>query len=263
VIYRNKISCLKSKPIQAIMVKCALFCLCLGIHLLASCQSDFPKFELGVNAGAFVYQGDLTPSPLGSYKTLKPELNLFVNRILNTVFSLRTSLALGRLKGDDAKYSSPGYRQQRNLNFKSRVFEVSELLVADIFGNNLSRRSSGLSPYLFAGLGFSLINVRREWSRFNAEYFSSEANTLSGLAADQQHPLPILIPVLPIGIGIRYPISSRISINAETSYRFTSTDYLDGFSKTANAARRDSYMSHTLGLIYQFKNNSWLKCPTF
>jgi hypothetical protein len=245
------------------MVKCALFCLCFGVSLFAACQPNFSKFELGVNAGVFVYQGDLTPSQLGSYKTLKPEINFFVNRILNAVFSLRTNLALGGLKGDDAKYSSPEYRQQRNLNFKSPVFEISELLVADIFKNNLPGRSPGVSPYLFAGLGFSLLNIRRDWSRFNAEYFIFEAGTLSGLAADKQHPLPTLIPVLPMGMGIRYPISSRISINVETSYRFTFSDYLDGFSKAANDTRRDSYMSHRVGLIYHFKNDSWLKCPAF
>jgi outer membrane receptor protein involved in Fe transport len=72
-----------------------------------------------------------------------------------------------------------------------------------------------------------------------------------------------LIPVLPMGIGIRYPISSRISINAETSYRFTFTDYLDGFSKAANDSRRDSYLSHTVGLIYKFRNNLMMKCPSF
>jgi hypothetical protein len=93
----------------------------------------------------------------------------------------------------------------------------------------MSKQYRGLSPYLFAGLGVSLLNIKRDWSRFNAEYFSSEPKTLSGLAADQQHPLPALIPVFPMGIGIRYPISPSISVNAETSYRFTFTDYLDGF----------------------------------
>jgi len=234
-----------------------------SIHLLAAGQSFFSKFELGVNAGVFVYQGDLTPSKLGSYKTLKPELNLFVNRIVSPVFSLRTNLALGGLKGDDAKYGVPKYRQQRNFNFKSPIFEISELLVADIFGNNMPGRSTGLSPYLFAGLGFSLLNITRDRSHFNAEFFSSEPGTLSGLSADEQHPLPTLIPVLPMGIGIRFPISSRISVNAETSYRFTFTDYLDGFSQAANDARKDSYLAHTIGVIYQFRNNSWLKCPVF
>ena len=245
------------------MVKCALLCLCFGVRLLAVGQSHFSKCEWGVNAGVFVYQGDLTPSPIGSYKTLKPALNFFLNRIVTRMFSLRTNVAVGGLKGDDGKYLAPQYRQQRNFNFKSPAFEISELLVADILKNNLSRPSSGLSPYLFAGLGFSILNIKRDWSRFNAEYFSSEATTLSGLTIDQQHPLPNLIPVLPMGIGIRYPISPSISINAETTYRFTFTDYLDGFSKAANDRRKDSYISHTVGLVYRFRNNSWLKCPTF
>jgi len=245
------------------MTKSALVCLCFGLHLLVTGQPAIPKFEIGLDAGLFVYQGDLTPSPLGSYRTMKPEWNVFLNRIISPVFSFRTNLAIGGLKGDDAKYTAPAYRQQRNFNFHSPVVEVSELLVADIFRNNLSRSSSGLSPYLFAGLGFSWLNIRRDWSHFNAEYFSSEQNTLSGLSADQQHPLPTLIPTIPVGIGIRYPISSRISFNAETSYRFTFTDYLDGFSKAAHDARRDSYLTHTVGLVYQFKNNSWIKCPTF
>jgi hypothetical protein len=245
------------------MVKSVLLCLCSGIHLLAVSQFNFSKFEIGLNAGVFVYQGDLTPSQLGSYNTMKPELNFFINRMISPVFSLRTNLAVGGLKGDDAKYSVPKYRQQRNFNFNSPAFEVSELLVADLFKTNMSRSSSGLSPYLFAGLGLSLLNIKRDWSRFNAEYFSSEPGTLSGLVADQQHPLPMLIPVLPMGIGIRYAISPGISINAETSYRFTFTDYLDGFSKAANDSRRDSYLAHTIGLIFQFRNNSWMKCPTF
>jgi hypothetical protein len=245
------------------MAKSVLFCLCSGIHLLAVSQPGFTKFAIGINAGVFVYQGDLTPSQFGSYNTLRPELNLFVNKIISPVFSLRTNLALGGLKGDDAAYQSPKYRQQRNFDFNSPAFEISELLVADLFKNNMSRPSSGWSPYLFAGLGLSLLNIKRDWSRFNAEYFSSEPGTLSGLAADQQHPLPALMPVLPMGIGVRYPISSRISINAESSYRFTFTDYLDGFSKAANDSRRDSYLSHTIGLIFQFRNNSWMKCPTF
>lgn len=232
------------------------------IQLMAASQFKFSKYEIGANAGVFVYQGDLVPARIGSYKTLKPGLNLFVNRIVSPLFSLRTNLAIGGLKGDDARYSKPIYRQQRNLNFKTPAFEISELLVADMFRNNLSNRT-GLSPYLFAGLGITLLHITRDRSRFNAEYFDAEPATLSGLAADEQHSLPTMIPVLPMGIGLRYPISSRVSLTAESSYRFTFTDYLDGFSKAANDSRRDSYMTHTIGVIYRFKNNSWMKCPTF
>jgi Domain of unknown function (DUF6089) len=226
-------------------------------------QLDLAKFEIGINAGTFIYEGDLAAARTGSYRTMKSALGIYVNRMISPLFSLRTNLSFGKLKGDDAKYSVPAYRQQRNFNFRSPVLEVSELLVADLLKNNRGMRSLGLSPYLFAGAGFSFLNIKRDWSRFNAEYFSTESNTLAGLAADAQHSLPRLIPVLPAGVGIRYAVSQKISINAETSYKFTFTDYLDGFSKAANPSQKDSYHSHSVGIVYQFVKTSSLKCPVF
>jgi len=240
-----------------------LFSLFLNKASAINAQRDFSKYEIGINAGTFVYQGDLTPSKLGSYRTLKPDLNIYVNKLISPTFSLRTNFYFGKLKGDDSKYSLPEYRQQRNFLFKSPVFEISELVVADLLQNNLARPYSRLSPYVFAGIGFSFLKIKRDWSRFNAEYFSAETSTLEGLAADQQHALPRMIPTVPLGVGVRYPLSKKISITAETSYRFTFTDYLDGFSKAANDKRKDSYQSHNIGLIYQFGKPSSLKCPTF
>ena len=226
-------------------------------------QTFSSKYEIGISAGVFVYQGDLTPEKLGSYRTMKPGLDVYINKIISPVFSLRTSLAIGALKGDDGKYSAPPYRQQRNFNFNSPVFEVSELAVADLSRNNMSRRSSGLSPYVLGGIGFSFLNIKRDYSRFNSEYFAGEPTTIAGLSADAQHSLPRILLVIPLGIGIRYPLSQRIMISAETSYRFTFTDYLDGFSKAANDAKKDSYLSHTIGIVYRFITNNSMKCPVF
>ena len=238
-----------------------IFLICSDADILRA-QTDLTRFEFGISGGAFIYQGDLTPSPLGSYRTLKPLINLNVTRIITPMFSLRTNLSFGKLKGDDSKYSVPEYRQQRNFKFKSPVFEISELLVADLLKNNMAREKSSWSPYLFAGAGLSVLRIKRDWTRFNAEYFIGEQSTIQGLAADVQHVPPRMIAVLPAGIGVRYAVSSRISVTAETSYRFTFTDYLDGFSKAADPSMRDSYQSHSIGIIYQFvKGNSSWKCP--
>ncbi len=221
-------------------------------------QTGIAGFELGVSLGTFIYQGDLTPSHIGSIRTQKLGFNLFANNILNSSFSLRTNLAIGKLKGDDAKYSNPEYRQQRNFNFKSPVVEISEQLLWNPLGKNYD--SKGFSPYLFAGVGYSFLNIKRDWSRFNAEYFTE--NTLkNGLTADILHKLPKGIPVIPVGIGIRYAISSRMTINAETSYRFISTDYLDGFSQAADPNKKDNYYSNSIGIIYRFGIKNRLKCP--
>jgi hypothetical protein len=218
-------------------------------------QFDLTKFEIGLTAGAFVYQGDLTPSPFGSYRTLRPTVNLFVNRILNPAFSLRTSLFYGGLGGNDAAYKNPAWRQERNFNFNATALELSELLV----WNAWSTRK--FTPYVFGGIGFSFTNIKRDWSNFNPDFFKAGDPALR-LPEDLAHKTPKLIPVAPIGIGVQYSITKKLSLVGETSYRLTRTDYLDGFSKAANPKLYDHYQSHTIGLLYKFGKKSNLDCPT-
>jgi hypothetical protein len=237
-----------------------LFC---GECLKSQAQLNILKYEMGVGAGVFVYQGDLSPSRLGSYKTLEPALSIYLNKIITPMFSLRTDLSLGALKGDDSKYAVPAYRKQRDFKFSSPVVEIAELLVADLLKNNTPKRYFGFSPFIFTGIGFTFLNIKRDYSGFNGEYFAGETTTIQGLRADAQHALPTLIPVIPMGIGIKYAINEKISVNAETTYRLTFTDYIDGFSHAANAARKDSYQSHTIGITYRFLTNNSVKCPVF
>jgi hypothetical protein len=243
---------------KSVIVLTLIFSKCLTTRAQ---QLTFSKFEVGAGAGVFVYQGDLTPTRLGSYKTLKPAFNFFVGRIINPRLTLRTNIAFGQLKGDDAKYASPVYRQERNFNFHTPVFELSELVVVDLLRDNLVHHPNHFSPYLFTGVGISFLRIRRNYDRFNTEYFLSEPATTQGLAEDAQHSLPGLIPVVPLGVGIKYAISERLMISAETSYRFAFTDYLDGFSKAANDRKKDSYQTHTIGVIYRFASNNSMKCP--
>jgi Domain of unknown function (DUF6089) len=221
-------------------------------------QSALTNFELGGSIGTFICQGDLTPSHTGSIRTQKPGFNLFANKILNSSFSLRTNLAIGKLKGDDAKYANPAYRRQRNFNFTSPVVEISEQLLWNPLGKNYD--SKGFAPYLFAGVGYSFLNIKRDWSKFNGEYFANAPEVLNGLSADIQHKLPKGMAVIPTGIGIRYALSPKISISAETSYRFSFTDYLDGFSQAADPNKRDNYYSNSVGIIYRFGIKNKLDC---
>lgn len=225
----------------------------------ATAQTNTPKFQFGISAGTFIYQGDLTPSPIGSYKTLKPAINLFASKLFSPSFSLRANLAFGKLKGDDAKYNNPGYRQQRNFNFTSPVAEISGIAEWNILGKNYVSR--GFSPYLFAGMGYSFLKIKRDWSNFNSEYFGAESEVITGLATDAQRSLPKGLLVFPVGIGARYYLSDKIGISAETSYRLASTDYLDGFSKAANPSKSDHYYSHTIGIVYRLGKKNMLACP--
>lgn len=223
-------------------------------------QVIVPKHEIGFGGGIFVYQGDLTPETAGAFKTPGFAINLFYNRILSRSFSLRTNLAHGKLMSDDANYDSPEWRQHRAFRFGTRVTEISELLVWNILGNNYGERKI-LSPYIFGGVGLSSLRITRDFSRFDYDYFSVEHTLLEGLAADSAKNLPGTIAVIPVGAGLRYPITNKLSVMAEASYRFTFTDYIDGFSKASNPNKNDYYANMSIGLIYTFGKRSTLDCP--
>lgn len=224
-------------------------------------QSKKNSIEAGVNLGTFIYQGDLAPERFGSSKTPGFQFSIFANKILNNSFSLRANLSVGKLRGDESLYAYPSYRQQRNFSFKSPVIEFSGLLVWDILKKNYdARKHNGWRPYLMAGPGISFVNIKRDWSRFNSEYFAG-TDLPARLVLDEQHSLPKILPVIPVGIGFRYSLSEKLSFSAETLYRFTFSDYIDGFSQAANPSRNDHYQSYSVGLIFSFGRKNPLSCP--
>ena len=225
-------------------------------------QEFIPKYEAGVNLGTFIYQGDLTPQRVGSLKTPTIAFSIYGSKIIDRSFSLRTNLALGKLKGDESKYASPAYRRQRNFMFKTPVAEVSELMVWNVLGKNYALAKSGLTPYIMAGAGLTYLNIKRDWSRLNENYFASDSAFFSGLNSDINHKPPRLIGVIPVGGGMRYAIDQKLAVSGEVLYRFTFTDYIDGFSRSVNPNKNDHYYSITVGLIYRLGLKNRLNCPT-
>ncbi len=230
----------------------------LSLFYFAHAQTDLGKYEMGLSAGVFVYQGDLTPQTVGSYKTIKPQLALHISRILSQSFSVRININRGKLYGNDGVYSNPQWRKQRNFNFSSSVTEIS----AQAVWSFLAYESPQFSPYILAGAGFSFLKIKRDWSNINTAVFGEGSDVQNGLTLDEAKTLPGIIAVLPVGAGLRYYLSDRFSLIGETSYRLSFTDYLDGFSKAANPAKNDHYLSHSIGVICSFgKKDKKLGCP--
>ena len=226
---------------------------CLQLHA----QQVASKYGFGINAGSFIYQGDLTPSLVGSFKTPSFVFGINASRYLTNKLSARLDFNLGRLSGDDGAYDNPAWRKERNFAFKTPVTEIAGLLVWDMRG--IEKK---FSPYVFAGIGYSFLKIKRDYSNFNTEYFAAEPSTIDGLENDIAKRLPRGVPIIPAGIGLRYKLNKNFSLNSEASYRYISTDYLDGFSEAANADKKDHYYKFSIGLTYsRNKNNNFLDCP--
>ncbi len=221
-----------------------------------SAQTTNPKYEVGLNAGLFIYQGDLTPSQFGSFKTPTANIGISGSRYLSNTLSARLDLAYGKLKADESKYKTPEWRQQRNFAFKSPVNE----LIASIVYHPIGRERK-ISPYLFTGVGYTFLKITRDYSRYNAAYFSNEEGANEGLNMDLAHSLPKAVAILPVGLGLRYRITEKLSFGSEASYRIMSTDYLDGFSQSANPGKNDHYYKYSIGLFHSLGGKNKYGCP--
>lgn len=218
-----------------------------------------PKYEAGVRLSALIYQGDLTPSFIGSARTITPGFGIFGTRILNDKLSVRLNLDYNRLRGNDAAYTVPEWRQQRNFRFTASALELTGNLVYNLRGGYSERK---FQPYVFGGAGLALLNIKRDYSSFNYEYFSEQAWVYEGLMADIAKKPPRLTFIMPVGGGIKYPLTQKLSLFGEASYRLMITDYLDGFSKAADSKYKDHYSNISVGLIYRL-GNSGINCPSY
>ncbi|HTB24846.1 MAG TPA: DUF6089 family protein [Puia sp.] len=218
------------------------------------------KWEIGINAGTLIYQGDLSESPFGYTNSLKPAVELWVSKSLDPYFSIRANLLQGSLGADESTYATPEYRRHRNLAFNSSVSEFSAELVWDLNGKTYREGMRRFSPYFFAGAGFAILHIDRNWSRFDTTYFNSKSTASRGLGIDTLQKTPGFLPAIPVGAGVRYMVSNRITINLEGTYRITSSDYIDGFSYAGNPAKNDHYYGLTLGASYRFGSNG-ISCP--
>lgn len=226
----------------------------------SSAQFIPSKFEIGINAGTLVYQGDLSTNVFGYTKSLKPAIGIWASRSFDDYFSLRANLVRGEIGADESTYTSPAWRQHRNLKFNSSITEFSTVLVWDLFGKTYREGMRRLSPYFFAGAGFTVLNVKRNWSGFDTSYFGIKSPASIGLGADTLHKTPGIVPVLPIGAGVRYMLTNHIFLNAEATYRITASDYIDGFKYSGDATKNDHYYGFSIGASYRFGSDK-ADCP--
>jgi hypothetical protein len=231
----------------------------MGLHFSVIAQTNTPKFEIGAGLAGFVYQGDLTPNSLGSFRTIRPGLVLSAAKLLDASFAIRVNAAFGGLKGDETRYDNPEYRKLRAFKFRTPVIELSGHLVWNPFGKQYAPK--GFAPYLFGGIGLSYFNIRRDASELDLSYFGETSEIPALLAEDEARTLPKLRMVIPAGLGVRYHLSSKLALNIESAYRIPFTDYLDGFSRSANPSQSDHYHSVMIGGIYRIGNKNTLACP--
>lgn len=205
------------------------------------------RYEWSAGIGASNILGDLGgANAIGTngFKDLelgltRPALTVGLRYRLGQNFSIHSHLTYGHVRGDD-KLTEEFFRNNRNLNFKSDIYEFNVNFEAALLNQRQGgiyrlkgvRRTSTFesSLYAFAGIGVFRFNpkgmIDDKWYRLQP--LGTEGQGIS--PAREKYKLTQLC--IPLGIGARYFFNRRMGIGFEFGIRKTFTDYIDDVSKT-------------------------------
>jgi hypothetical protein len=221
---------------------------------VSSAQHKYSKgrkkiHEITFGIGATNFLGELGGSnQIGSgkfsyrdfeFKSFRPDINLGYRYQFHKNWALRTELNAGFIGGDD-KLTKEMYRNNRNLNFKAPIIELSARMEYCINfyqkGHRYSLkgvkgwRNYLVSTYFFAGVcGYWFDPYGKydgKWYRLKPLHTEGET-----LVPSRKNYSNYQVGI-PFGLGLRYRVDKAWTIGIEYGARWCFTDYLDDVSLT-------------------------------
>jgi hypothetical protein len=273
-----------------------------SIFLLATAHSakaqplrDYiePKgWSLGITVGGSDLWGDVgTKSPIDHYANLNygdyanVMGGLYTRYTFHPAFVVRMGINYGTVSAGDAMnsdgakkasdYSADAVqRYARNLDVKTTIWEGNLW-----FEINPLRFNPGSKMALRRWQPYFLTGITAFHFRPKGKYVSKTSSAASGQWIDlydlhlegdgfAEPGMPkkysLWQMAIPLGIGSKWDLSSKIAIGIEYIYRYTFTDYLDGVSqKYIDPALYDKYLSPQQAQIAKdMADKSWVLDPT-
>lgn len=202
----------------------------------AAKAQDEPEYrlELGGGAGLVTYTGDFNGNLL---KGMQPWAALTARYHINPRMALMMDIGTGKITGstDDAETWYPTERYE----FSHQVTEADIRYEYNFWAYGTGQEYRGARRVvLFITLGIGLTHHGGE---------------KSGITAN-----------LPLGVGVKWKIATRVNLTIEWAMRFTPSDKLDGrddvygIKSSGLFKNSDCYSVLQLGVTYDL----WAKCKT-
>ncbi len=202
--------------------------------------------DVGLILGGASYLGDInTETP---FRSISPAAKVFYRRNIHSRIAVRGNIGYTRLSGNDQQ-SDFSYQLLRNEQFTSDLMEVSGLFEFNFFRFELSARKKYVSPYVGAGIGFSMVDFKF------ASKFIENFN-------------------IPFGLGVKVGLGARFAVGIEYTLNRTFRDDLDqisdwkytsgenySFKQRANP-QNDDWFSF-FGVILSYKLKDCVTCPAY
>lgn len=207
------------------------------------------RFEIGLGLGPSFFLGDLGGTR-GVGKTFVKDVNFPLTKFMKGLYvsyypsewlGLRVAANLGVLEGHDSIINVKGGwerdRKQRNLGFKSNVFEAYAALeiYPTVFFESYDGLFHKLRPYGVIGFGMFHFNPKGEYIAPSGEKIWVELQPLrlegQGMAEyPTRKPYSLWQQEIPMGFGVKYYLKENMYIGLEILHRKTFTDYIDDVS---------------------------------
>lgn len=241
------------------MRNCIIFILISVITINLSFSQNKYKFSsrsfrqerhrIFFSIGATNFLGDLGgANMIGSEKgslrdfdiqAVKPAFQIGYIYRMSQFLSSRSAFTYSWLSGNDA-YTQEPFRQNRNLNFRTPVYELSSVIevIWEIKRKGHQYYLKGVkgwknyryATYIYGGVALNYFNSKGKlgdkW--YALRPLSTEGQ---GLVASRTKVSPVQFTI-PLGVGLKVRVSKTIEIGIEYTARVGFTDYIDDVSTT-------------------------------
>jgi len=180
----------------------------------------------------------------------RPSVSLGVRYKIRHNMAVKANFIFGFLKGDD-EGSYPASEYNRDLAFSSTIFEPSVQFEYSIISEEQKYRTNAM---------FSKRGMINNYSHYNIYAFAGVGG-IFGWPKPQKELEDFYDPktefglTFPIGLGVKYVLSSSMSIGAEFGGRLTTTDWLDGYHRQEFSNANDIYYFAVINAIYRVKTS--------
>ncbi len=230
----------------------------VGISDVTGQRWKLRRYEIGAGIGTMQVFGDIGGTPnqnnwFGLRDISFKETNLAASGNIrykaNPYMSVRVNFNYGKGQGTDE-----GSRNDRGRSYKLSLFELSGQYEYYFIREDKMYRSAAVynkrgmlnnyntfSAYAFLGGGVAISN--------------SKHGDAVVLDIDDYRPGTNIAPVISFGIGVKYIIDDRTYINGDLGYRYSLTDYLEGYKQTQYSKFNDVYYYLSISLNYRLKTS--------
>jgi hypothetical protein len=200
------------------------------VLLLSIASGSFGQFhtaasrtELGFLVGGTYYLGDL--NQFSQFRNTHLAGGLVYRYNVHSRLSIRANFTYGKVSASDADAKSE-FQKERNLSFSSEIYELGFGVEFNYFPFQLGHERYKGTAYLLAELGVFRMNPKTSYG--GTEVALRDLGTEGqGTSLNSKSYYNLTQVCIPLGVGAKLSLGSRVGLNFEFGIRKTFTDYLD------------------------------------